>query len=148
MDQRVLETGTYEPEITQLLPEHLRPGDGYWDAGANAGVHGLSTKQATPGDAAVAFEPSPMQYARLCATTRPRMDSELMSFCIALADKRTYEPFSVVDRGNSGLNTLVPWEEVVYSRTLPCWCDTGNAIVQGNFAFAYVVKVDVEGGEA
>jgi hypothetical protein len=74
---------------------------------------------------------------------------DVTACCVALADERTYSPFSVVDRGNSGLNSLVPWEDVAYSRTFPCWCDTGNAIVRGGFAPPpNVMKVDVEGGEA
>ena len=147
MDQRVLATGTYEPEITQLLLDHLGPGDVLWDIGANAGVHALSVKQARPEVTVVAFEPSPVHYARLCHNAAANR-LEILAFCVALADERTYSPFSVLDRGNSGLNSLVPWENVVYSRTFPCWCDTGTAIVRGGFAPPpNVMKVDVEGAE-
>ena len=148
IDQRVLATGTYEPEITQLLLDHLRPGDVLWDVGANAGVHALSVKAAAPDVSVVAFEPSPVQYARLCHNAAAN-GLDVTAFCVALAQERRYATFSIVDKGNSGLNSLFPWNDVRYARTFPCWCDTGDDIVRGGFAPApTVVKVDVEGGEA
>lgn len=148
MDQRVLSTGTYEPEITALLLSHLLPGDVLWDVGANAGVHSLSVKRAMPKVTVVAFEPSPVQYARL-AHNAALNGLEVTALCVALSDARRYASFSVVDVGNGGHNSLVPWPDVAYSRTFPAWCDTGDDIVRMQAAPSpTVLKVDVEGGEA
>jgi FkbM family methyltransferase len=52
--------GAYEPETSRFLAAHLRPGDTFWDIGANAGYHTLMGAR-TVGAAGrvVAVEPDP-----------------------------------------------------------------------------------------
>ena len=52
--------GIYEPETSRFLAAHLRPGDTFWDLGANAGYHTLMAARAVgPTGRVVAVEPDP-----------------------------------------------------------------------------------------
>lgn len=47
----------------------------------------------------------------------------------------------------AGHNSLVPWQNVAYARTVPTWCDTGDDLLQAGPPVPTMLKVDVEGGE-
>lgn len=52
--------GIYEPETSRFLAAHLRPGDTFWDLGANAGYHTLMAARAVGATGrVVAVEPDP-----------------------------------------------------------------------------------------
>lgn len=52
--------GIYEPETSRFLADHLRPGDTFWDLGANAGYHTLMGARAVgPTGRVIAVEPDP-----------------------------------------------------------------------------------------
>lgn len=67
IDQQVLASGTYEPEISELLTQLCGPSGVLWDVGANVGVHAVTVARRLPMARVFAFEPSPAQFARLCA---------------------------------------------------------------------------------
>lgn len=146
MDQQILTTGSYEPEIARHLVSLMRPGDVFWDIGANAGVHALRVKAACPDVAVVAFEPSPKQYARFRHNAAINC-LEVNAYCVALAARRGYQQLSVVDVGNSGLNSLAPRPRAAYSGSFPCWCDTADEVVAAGERPPSVMKIDVEGTE-
>lgn len=147
LDQQVLAHGTYEPEITRLLIELVGSGGVLWDVGANAGVHALSVKATQPEAEVVAFEPSAAQYSRLLKNASLN-GLEVQAFCIALYDLRGYRNLSIIDSGNSGHTSLVPWADATYAQEVPCWCDTGDDLVeQAGVPPPDVVKIDVEGAE-
>ena len=52
--------GLYEPHVTRLIEQHLRPGDVFWDVGANAGYHSLvASRVVGPAGHVVAVEADP-----------------------------------------------------------------------------------------
>lgn len=52
--------GIYEPETSRFIAAHLRPGDTFWDLGANAGYHTLMAARAVGATGRViAVEPDP-----------------------------------------------------------------------------------------
>ena len=67
--------------------------------------------------------------------------------CIALGRERHYGTLSVMETVNTGLSSFRPLDDVDYSSTLRCWCDTGDDLVAAGFASPNVVKIDVEGYE-
>ena len=147
MDRQVLALGTYEPEISDLLTERCGASGVLWDVGANVGVHAVTVAKRCPQARVLAFEPSPVQFSRLCRNGMLN-GVQIRAYCIALAESRGYRDLSVFDAGNSGLNSLVPWPEVTYSRTMPTWCYTGDDLLKVGLPPPTVLKVDVEGGEA
>lgn len=58
--------GLWEPDLSALLAAHLRPGDTYWDIGANAGYHTLyGSRLVGPTGRVLAVEPDPAVAAIL-----------------------------------------------------------------------------------
>ena len=58
--------GFWEPQVTALIADHLRPGDVFWDVGANAGYHTImACRRVGPTGRVVAFEPNPDVVAML-----------------------------------------------------------------------------------
>jgi FkbM family methyltransferase len=92
----------------------------------------------------IAFEPSPVRYARLARNAAlNRLD--LSAYNVALSDKRGYRLLSVVDTGNSGHSSLTPWADVAYERAMPVWCDTGLDLIASGLPSPTIAKIDVEG---
>jgi FkbM family methyltransferase len=62
----VLEHRSYEPELTALILELLKPGDSFIDGGANSGWYTLlAASRVGPTGRVWAIEPSPLPWARL-----------------------------------------------------------------------------------
>lgn len=52
--------GVYEPETSRFIANHLKPGDTFWDLGANAGYHTLmAAREIGPTGRVIAVEPDP-----------------------------------------------------------------------------------------
>jgi FkbM family methyltransferase len=85
--------GVYEPETSRFLAAHLRPGDTFWDIGANAGYHTLMGARAVgPGGRVVAVEPDP----GTCEILREQLALNGLGNC-------TVVQAAVADRGGSAL---------------------------------------------
>jgi FkbM family methyltransferase len=146
MDQQVLKHGTWESATTEAIIDAVAPGQAFWDIGANAGVHALTVKHRRPTTRVLAFEPSPATFTRLRINAAAN-GLEVELYCVALSSKRGYRMLSVSDRGNSGQDSLRPWEGVGYSGAFRCWCDTVDELVADGASTPGVVKIDVEGAE-
>jgi FkbM family methyltransferase len=66
-DRRAYFSGQYyQPDISRLLEEWLRPGDQYVDVGANVGMTALlASSRIGPTGKGLAFEPNPSAFSRL-----------------------------------------------------------------------------------
>ena len=70
--------GIYEPETSRFLATHLRPGDTFWDLGANAGYHTLMGARAVgPTGRVISVEPDP----GTCAILREQLDLNGITNC-------------------------------------------------------------------
>lgn len=70
--------GIYEPETSRFLAASLRPGDTFWDLGANAGYHTLMAARAVgPTGHVIAVEPDP----RTCEILREQLELNGFSNC-------------------------------------------------------------------
>jgi FkbM family methyltransferase len=56
-----------EPWTVRWIEEYLKPGEVLYDIGANVGAYTLLAAVAAPGSRVVSFEPSPANFAALCA---------------------------------------------------------------------------------
>jgi FkbM family methyltransferase len=66
-----------EPETIRWLETHLRPGDCFYDIGANVGAYSLVASAITNGDIKVfAFEPGFGTFAELCLNVRQNRAAE------------------------------------------------------------------------
>lgn len=74
--------GIYEPETSRFLAAHLRPGDTFWDIGANAGYHTLMGARSVGGvgemgGRVIAVEPDP----GTCRILREQLELNRIDCC-------------------------------------------------------------------
>ncbi len=97
--------GLWEPEVSRLIASHLRPGDCFWDIGANAGYHTLiGSRSVGPTGTVLAIEADP-NVARMCREELELnhvSNVELVNLAVADAD----EPVTLLVRENNLLNSL------------------------------------------
>jgi len=85
-----LHSCTKEPWTVQWIEEYLKPGEVLYDVGANVGAYTLLAAVAIPGARVVAFEPSPANFAALCANVELNgVAASVTPVPIALGDRTT-----------------------------------------------------------
>lgn len=90
--------GLYEPHVATLIDNELKPGDVFYDVGANAGYFALiAAKAVGPGGKVIAFDPNPVNVRSVKEQARL---NQLEDVCLV-------EPLAVSDR-RSYLNFVVP----------------------------------------
>ena len=90
---------TKEPRTVRWIEEVFRPGDVFYDVGANVGAYALVAAKAHAGAVRVyAFEPSFATYAQLCRNVILNRCSEtITALPIALADRTALQTFHYRD---------------------------------------------------
>src|SRR5919106_5118479 len=77
-----------EPWTVRWIEDHLRPGEVMYDVGANVGAYTLLAAVAVPGARVVSFEPSPANFAALCANVELNEVAErVIAVPLALGDR-------------------------------------------------------------
>jgi FkbM family methyltransferase len=119
--------------------------EGFWDIGANIGLHSLAVKRKMPDVKVYSFEPKPKTIGLLYDNARlNNPDIEICEFPL-------YSECSMlnlqISEGNAGMTTLVPWEEATYKSKIQCHTLTGNYLVKNGFQILSVIKTDTEGSE-
>jgi FkbM family methyltransferase len=109
IDSRLLGAEVTETHVLRWIRESLRPGDTFFDVGAHRGWMSLvAAKRVGPRGRAVAFEPSPPLVDVLRYHQRVNRMRQLEILDKAVSDTtRKGVPFSLVEGGNSYLNSLV-----------------------------------------
>lgn len=94
-----------EPETVQWIEKNVRPGDAFYDVGANVGAYSFIVSAITDGQCHVyAFEPSFSTFASLCRNVVLNgFDESITPLHIALSDKTEITSFqySTIDPGSS-----------------------------------------------
>lgn len=131
-----------------LLRRVLRPGDTFWDIGANIGFYTLTASSLVrPGGHVVAFEPAAMAWKALTANLSLNHTDNVQSFQIALADgagqARLYHRADIADGGASLISRAGYHEdsEVVTTMSLDQFAERTGATPPT------FMKIDVEGLE-
>ena len=136
--------GQYELDIQHALQRELRPGDTFFDVGANAGFFSLvAARLVGPRGRCVAFDPAPENVA----SVREQIELNALSHCTAMeqavgaaAGRATFS-FSTPGDSTGHLGESAAGEA---SRTVEVTTLDEAARRHGRPAF---VKVDVEGAE-
>lgn len=147
IDGLVVREGFYESEVLEALRARLRPGSVLWDIGANFGLHSTTLARLLPGTTVIAFEPNPVEHARLLrhrAWNAPHFTTS----SLALSDSAGVVPLHLGPEGNSGMTTLAPWSQASYSSTVLVAAAAGDSLIAaGALPAPTVIKLDVEGHE-
>jgi FkbM family methyltransferase len=143
--------GCLEPEQTRCALEVLRPGDVFFDVGANVGYYSMLAAMAVgAAGRVVAFEPVPRNVSFLDAHLRLNRIENVTILPYACSDRSSLSTF------NAGLNSAMgslagPWSEPT---TFPSPKDslvlatTLDDVAQALGIRPHVLKIDVEGAEA
>ena len=148
IDSIVLREGYYESEVFEAIRAHLSPTQGVlWDVGANFGLHSVTAAVVIPDAQVIAFEPCYELASRLRENAKlNEVKVEVVNLALGATDgaRKLY----VIDQGNSGMTTLVPWSKARYDRIVTVECKRGDELVaNGSLPMPTVVKIDVEGAE-
>ena len=141
---------TVEAPIYRDLLERVRPGDVFWDVGANAGTYSCLVGSRLAGDGAVvSFEPYPPTVDLLKRNLRRNdVDATVVPFALGDADETTELAVRYDDEPGSQEHTLTPErrdsEAVVDTVTVPV--RRGDTLVDdGTLPEPTVLKIDAEG---
>jgi FkbM family methyltransferase len=147
VQKSIFHFGVWEPEITEIVRERLRPGDTFIDLGANVGYYTLlGARLIGPRGRVVGIEPSPSLF-------------ELLQVNLARNDVRNVrlvqkavapEPGEIAlfrgSKGNVGTTTTRPRVELELEARVAA--DTLMAILERRETqSARLAKIDVEGAE-
>lgn len=138
---------SYESTFSKALMSACRPGDTVWDVGANIGLYSVSfSDRVGPHGKVLAFEPSPVNLARLHEACKGKPNIEICEF--GLSDRTGKAVFL---EGTDSFNTtsrVISPDHPEMSGTTVVELRVGAEIVDsGDAVLPNVVKIDVEGHE-
>jgi FkbM family methyltransferase len=154
--RRSSEALTKEPGTNAWIRQHVKPGEVFYDIGANIGVYTLMAgKQVGPGGRVYAFEPHAANFSQLLQNIKlNNLQGVVRPCCIALHDKTELVNFNYMDlgaaRGHSQVNQLTNhagehFDAEVSEPKLSASLD--DLIAHHGFPAPDHVKIDVDGNE-
>ncbi len=143
--------GMYEPHTARWLLQHLRPGDVFYDIGANAGYFTLlAARQVAPEGHVFAFEPVPLNISIIQKQIHMnRLDTVCTVIPVAVCDRKgvasllvppqnAYAHLEMLEVSSPGVLDKVTTYEVE-TTSLDTWCTEHPP--------PSCIKIDVEGAE-
>ena len=148
IQESLVKTGEFEPGVTRLITSILKPGDSFFDVGANIGY--LSLVAASRTTFIHAFEPVPRLAMRVRENAAlNQLQSVIRVVEAALSDRRGVATLYVADRVDDGSHSLIAGVEAraiqqieVQTLTLDEYLDEVGCLAPT------LIKIDVEGCEA
>ncbi len=144
--REIIDTGEYEPELTRVFREYLRPGMDVLDIGANIGYFSLlAASLVGPSGVVYSWEPSPANVKMIYASQMVNQFSNIEIIQAAASDRlgllryfRSLSNGSVGDPARTGPENILSAETVMGLRI--------DDVIPQNAAIGFV-KVDIEGHE-
>ena len=142
----ILETGNYEPHVSRVFTDTLRPGMKVLDLGANIGFFSLlAASLVGPSGRVYSFEPSPKNVRVLCASQAANGFNHIQVIQAAASDKQELlRYFASSSNGNVGAVGGVRPEEILNAETVLAL--RVDDVIPRDERIDFV-KIDVEGYE-
>jgi FkbM family methyltransferase len=142
--------GIYEPETSRFLAAHLRPGDTFWDLGANAGYHTLMGARAVgPTGRVISVEPDP----GTCKILREQLEINGITNCTVVQAAVSNRPGRTVlirrasdPRGNALQQIDNPAIDNKEGDAVEVPCVTMDEL-SSLYPAPRLIKMDIEGAE-
>lgn len=141
----VLFDGYFDEAVLLALKDNLKPGEVFWDIGANVGLHALTIKKLMPTVQCHAFEPFYKNFARLCVNQQLNPASPVHKYNLALSDKRSVETIHTT-LNNSGRTSIHALQNAA-STDVTIFTTTGDELISLGVPSPHVIKLDTEGSE-
>ena len=145
-----------EPDTVEWIETFMKPGDTFYDVGANVGAYSLIASKAFNGSVKVfAFEPAFLNFTQLCRNVFLNQCQESITpLSVALSDKTSIDSFNYHDLIPGGsLHTLGEAIDYKGDRFDPVLKQpvlgfrTDDLITQFNLPLPAHIKIDVDGIE-
>jgi FkbM family methyltransferase len=139
-----------EPFTVAYIEDHLKPGEVFYDIGANVGPYALIAAKATEGHAQVfAFEPSPASFSDLVQNVELNGCTESVTpLPIALWSETKMLPVTWKSaRAGAARHRLGEWSEEDSARPTTLAMTLDDAIESLGIPLPNHAKIDVDGGE-
>jgi FkbM family methyltransferase len=148
IQREIFKKGTYEPEIATLIQRLIRPGDIFFDVGANIGCHTLVA--ASCGIHVRAFEPVPRLAERLRANIKlSRLSRRVVVHEVALSRENGSSALYIADRRDDGSHSLLPGVKSTSTQIIQVETRKLDTVVSETACgYPNLIKIDVEGAEA
>ena len=139
--------GNYEPGVTAVVKNLLKPGACFVDVGAHHGYYSLmASRLVLPGGCVLAFEPEPSNFARLQDNVALNHSSNVVAIQGAVGQHVGTATLHVADRGNSGSHSLAANVDTVAQIEVPL--TTLDTVLDSmGWPTVSLVKIDAEGAE-
>lgn len=144
-------TGRWEPTISAIVEDALKPGDIFIDIGANVGYYTLLASKLVGADGKVfAFEASPMIFRRLQANVELNSFQQARIFNVAVSNGPGTVSIWTAPQGNLGHSTIIDSVAATdgHLREAEVRCDALRSLLpRPDLLAARLVKIDIEGAE-
>ncbi len=145
-----------EPETCTWIAENVRPGEVFYDVGANIGIYSIfAARRVVPGGAVVAFEPHCKTFATLLDNIVANGIQDIVTACnFALHGEEGFFPFNyqsmtagtsdsqlISRRGSREIEMVPKATELKYATSLD------SLVLTGQLPAPHHVKIDVDGNE-
>lgn len=136
-----------EEQFIRRIAQACRPGDVFYDVGANIGVTTLSVSRLSGPEVVIhAYEPHPTNAQHLRENIAANGMHDVQVHEIALSDRTGIYPFFLSEKLGIGTHSLIPRCEVA-TQVLEVHTLTGDRAVKECGQPPSVIKIDVEGAE-
>jgi FkbM family methyltransferase len=143
--------GHWEPDITHLMRQRLRPGDTFVDVGANTGWFTLLAADAVgPSGRVVSIEASPTTFLELKKNVATNRLTNVRLVNEAVWSSASFLSFFQGPPSHSGVSTVVP----TFAKSRHCTLATQvparplpDLLTADEIASMRIIKIDVEGAE-
>ncbi|TSJ35959.1 FkbM family methyltransferase [Mucilaginibacter corticis] len=142
----------FEEAEKQFISNFLRPGDVFFDIGANIGLHSLYAAEALKDSGAIyAFEPTPVTFNRLRENvTLNHFQSMANTYNMGLSNKKDKLNFHISNSGYDAWNSFANLQHVPLETSIQASVLRFDEFVTEhavNYRQIALIKVDVEGWE-
>jgi FkbM family methyltransferase len=149
IQRMILLFGVWEPGVSRLLEDNLRPGDVFVDIGANIGYDSLLAATRVGADGAVvAIEASPRISGLLTQNVdrNPELAARIRTVNVAVSDRPGTLNLYEFGPDNCGATTTLPSRSGTLSATVTS-APLGDILTAAERARVRLIKMDVEGAE-
>lgn len=141
---RIVRKGGWEPWVHKACLRALRPGEVFFDIGANAGCITIPVAQALPQVRVIAFEPQASLARCVAVSARLNQLDNVEVYTYALGEKQGTVDLYIPAHGVCA--SLIAGAK--NSQSVPCAMTTVDAEIDaGRLPSPHVIKIDVEGAE-
>ncbi len=137
-----------EPWTVEWLERQLRPGDAFYDVGANVGVYSLIAASICPDARIVAIEPAPANYEALCRNLVLNGAADaVIPVPVALAETTHLAALEIADPAAGAAEHVLDGPGASAGRTAVLAYSLDDLVESLRLPQPTLLKIDVDGGE-